>query len=363
MGLAHSIKSIYVVSPICVATAVFGCNGKDNSAAWAQALDASAESNTKPNRDKDAGKDDAGKDDKTSTGNPQTTASADTSQSTGTDSTGGSSASDAGATDGGEPSNDETDNSTNEGQSSTEPAVDSSDDSTEPPATSDDGDCAGYLLCETFEDVADGEIPDGWQSRGSEVGVSSEQAFGGQRSLRIGATPAGQRRIVRDANVLGSAHWGRIYYKVELPVPDDFAHSTLVAFSGTAPVAGPSEFRVIDTIKIGQDTPDVGGKHNWVYNVQPNDGEEFTCGNFFEWEFDGEWHCVEYHVDAGAQTYRFFYEGEELVIDQGDSCGTPDLPDQFDELRVGWNNYQDAPPGFTAYIDNIAFDDQRIGCD
>lgn len=356
MGFARSIKSVYVVSPLCFATAVFGCKSKDNGRAWEEALDASAQGTTKTNQTPDAG---GGQ---TSTDKPQTTAN-DSTQDTSSAPTLGSSTAvlDAGVTGGEEPMpgdpNDASDN-----QSSTEVSSDTS--STTPPP-SNNGDCGDYLLCETFEDVADGEVPEGWQRRGGAqlVGVTSEQAFGGERSLKIGATPAGQRRIVRDASVLGSSHWGRLYYKVALPVPDNLAHSTLVALSGTAPAAGPSEFRVIDTIKIGKETPDIGGKHNWAYNVQPDDGSESTCETLFEWEFDGEWHCVEYHVDASTQTYQIFYEGEELDLVQGGGCGSTDLPDQFDELRVGWNNYQDAPPGFTAYIDNIAFDDERIGCD
>jgi hypothetical protein len=34
----------------------------------------------------------------------------------------------------------------------------------------------------------------------------------------------------------------------------------------------------------------------------------------------------------------------------------------FTEMRVGWNNYQAADPGFVVWIDEIAVHSERIGC-
>ena len=34
----------------------------------------------------------------------------------------------------------------------------------------------------------------------------------------------------------------------------------------------------------------------------------------------------------------------------------------FSDFRVGWTTYQNAPPGFTAWIDEVAIDANRIGC-
>ena len=39
-----------------------------------------------------------------------------------------------------------------------------------------------------------------------------------------------------------------------------------------------------------------------------------------------------------------------------------EIPDAFSEVRVGWTNYQSSPPGFTAWVDDIALDNDRIGC-
>jgi hypothetical protein len=31
-------------------------------------------------------------------------------------------------------------------------------------------------------------------------------------------------------------------------------------------------------------------------------------------------------------------------------------------VRLGWNNYQSAPPGFTAWVDDFAIATTRVGC-
>jgi hypothetical protein len=152
---------------------------------------------------------------------------------------------------------------------------------------------------------------------------------------------------------------------VELPVPDAFVHSTLVAFGGEGPTRGASEFRFIDTVKQAVDTPDVASRHNFLFNVQPEESSEFGRETGYDWFFDGEWHCAEYHVDAADQSYAFYLDGtEELAFEDGaGNYSRTDIPDSFDTVRIGWINYQESPPGFTAWLDDVAFDDQRIGCE
>ena len=40
----------------------------------------------------------------------------------------------------------------------------------------------------------------------------------------------------------------------------------------------------------------------------------------------------------------------------------PEIP-VFDDISVGWANYQIANPEFVVHIDEVALDDERIGCD
>lgn len=223
---------------------------------------------------------------------------------------------------------------------------------------------AGYLICEDFEATAVGDIPEGWSKHGDEVAVADDETHSGAHSLKLGAIPVWERRIYTDASVLGSAHWGRIFYKVQLPVPDAFVHSTIVALHGIGPTSGAAEFRVVDTVKQAIDTPDVASLHQYLYNVQPEDSGEFGRGGPYDQEFDGQWHCAEYQISAETQSYALYIDGAlELSFEDGPGeYQDSDIPDAFDELRVGWINYQESPPGFTAWIDDIAFSGERIGC-
>src|SRR5690606_22165672 len=91
------------------------------------------------------------------------------------------------------------------------------------------------ILCEDFETTEVGSIPDGWDSEGT-VAVADDVARG-TRSLKVGAANNGPRRISRAATLVGSAHWGRVHYRVMTPQPvtDGYLHSTLVEFEGVGP--------------------------------------------------------------------------------------------------------------------------------
>ena len=227
--------------------------------------------------------------------------------------------------------------------------------------------CSGreLLLCEDFEGTAVGSVPSGWTRHGDLAAVSGDDAHGGARALRLGAAANSERRIYHDASLLGSAHWGRIYYKVETPVPDAFVHSTMVSLTGKGPQNGNSDYRPIDTVKQAKDTPDVGGRHNFIFNVQIIGSSEFGTETSYDYTFDAKWHCAEYHIQASNQSYELYLDGEKILgfEHSAGNYDDSDIPSSFDELRVGWINYQSAAPGFTAWIDDVAFDDMRIGCE
>jgi len=215
-----------------------------------------------------------------------------------------------------------------------------------------------YLICEDFETTNVGGVPAGWNASG-DAKVAEGGAAHGARALAIGAAANGQRRITRDAQLLGSAHWGRIYYKVQLPVPSVFVHSTMVALQGVGPTRGNGEYRVVDTVK------QAGGAHQFLYNVQPA-GAEFATGSPYNWSFDGQWHCAEWRIEHANQAYQFFIDGAEVEsirkANGAGNYGGTDIPEVFTQLKVGWNNYQYAAPGFVAWIDDIAVHSSRIGC-
>lgn len=225
------------------------------------------------------------------------------------------------------------------------------------------GGCSpSFLLCEDFESTSVGNTPAGWDAHG-EASVADDQAKGGSRSLKLGPADNGERRIYHPTDMVGAAHWGRVYYRVQLPVPDAFVHSTIVTFRGTGPTVGDAEFRFVDTVKDQKTGGFANGNHQFLYNVQPN-GDEFGTGSDYDYTFDGAWHCAEWHVDAADQSYQFYYDGTQVITftHGAGNYGGSELPDGFDEVRLGWNNYQSAPPGFTAWVDDFAIDDERVGC-
>jgi hypothetical protein len=220
-----------------------------------------------------------------------------------------------------------------------------------------------YLVCEDFESTAVGAVPAGWTKHG-DASVQMDQAARGTHALKIGAAANGERRIYADAAKLGSGHWGRIFYKVQLPAAlpasGNVIHSTLVAFQGNGPKNGSSEYRVVDTVE------DANGKHQFLWNVQPSSVSEFGKGSAYSWMYDGNWHCAEWQVDGPTQTYHFYIDGGEvtqiaLTNGAGNYSGT-DIPNAFSQIHIGWNNYQSASPGFVAWIDEVAMDTNRIGC-
>jgi hypothetical protein len=168
---------------------------------------------------------------------------------------------------------------------------------------------------------------------------------------------------------LGASHWGRLYLKVKIPTPvptvppgKNFAviHSTIVEAAGTSPLHhDPVWVRLADTC-TGPD-----GGLQWLYNVWVTPRPEFGKGSPFKYRFNGKWMLVEWFVDGGTQTYRLFIDGNEIPevhIENGPgNFDNTEIPSAFDSLAFGWNNYQPAGEGFTAWIDDIAIAHERIG--
>jgi hypothetical protein len=228
--------------------------------------------------------------------------------------------------------------------------------------------CAGdgYLLCEDFEDTALDAVPDGWSEYGDLIGVDDDQAASGTKSLKLGETNDG-RLMFRDASSLPSTHWGRIRYRVQTPVPDAFVHSTLVSFTGQSPADNADlEMRVVDTVKQSSTQPDVANRHQFLYNVQRVGQNEFGQEGPYDWMFEAQWHCVEWYVSSADQAFRFFFDGDEveqMAFENGaGNYDNSEIPSTFDQLKIGWVNYQEAEPGFVAWIDDVAIAEQRVTC-
>jgi hypothetical protein len=248
-----------------------------------------------------------------------------------------------------------------------------------------------FLICEDFESTAVGAIPTGWQrtalygnpTTGADVEVASDDAYESTHSLKLGVVgnnAENYRTIGTSGTVLGTGHWGRIYYKVQTPVPTYFAHDTFVNLTGVGPTNGPmpENVRVVDTTHTGN-------SHQFLYNVQPS-GNEFGDGTGDTYNFaDGLWHCAEWHLDNPTQTYEFFLDGVEIGAANGATLPVAskaqlsfsngagnytgsEIPAAITTIGIGVNQYQSpgngqgAPLWFTVWIDDVALDTNRITC-
>ena len=202
------------------------------------------------------------------------------------------------------------------------------------------------------------------------MGGVDDVAHSGKHSLRMNPAVNGPRRITIKGDILtalGGHFWGRLYFKVKLPTPTPqgegkfpVIHSTLVAGSAISPSAkDPIEVRVLDTVMGPK------GTFQYIYNVQPRKRPEFGKGSKYNYKYTDDWTLAEWYVDSATQTYRLYINGNEIK-DASFSKGAgnfekAEIPEVFDSLSFGWNNYQKAGEGFVAWIDDIALSKERIG--
>ncbi|HWB74592.1 MAG TPA: hypothetical protein VG755_06545 [Nannocystaceae bacterium] len=249
---------------------------------------------------------------------------------------------------------------------SVEESSDGSNDVSSEDGSSSDGGaqgCADYLFCEDFEMGNVGELPPGWTEHGgwdqggSRAVLSTEQAHSGSQSLKGAVGTNGQFRIEHDLDVIGDAitsHWGRIYYYVKTPVALDgqYVHNTFVAF-GHPDLGNGGESRLVDTVVDPQ------GAHQFLFNV-PDDS--CCVGSSYDYNYEGGWHCAEWYVDGATESFRFFYDGNE--VQDIAFMGTEGAHiDSFESIIVGWINYQSPSTPNEGWFDDLAIDDEQIGCD
>jgi hypothetical protein len=221
------------------------------------------------------------------------------------------------------------------------------------------------LLMEDFETTPAGEIPAGYTKSGA-VSVVDDVAHTGKHSLRMEAAVNGPRRITTKSEALaalGGQHWGRLYFKVQLPAPEcdkGVIHSTIVSGTAESPLHKDAiEVRPLDTI-LG-----TKGTFSYIYNVQPQKRPEFARGSASRFKFSDEWTLAEWYVDHATQTYRLFINGSEVkdvaFMKGAGNFEKSEIPEVWESMSFGWYNYQGAGKGFTAWIDDIALAKDRIG--
>ncbi len=227
--------------------------------------------------------------------------------------------------------------------------------------------CEGSMLaiCEDFEDADDAAFPAGWGLRGDEwgegvIGVASDGAHDGVKALKIDGGNNGQHFMdyKGDLGGLASHHYGRVFLKVATPAPwptDGVLHADFI--EGLGP--GPNDSK--HNVRWGV-VENIDKKMQWIYNVQPSNGDpEFAEGTGYEYDWSGQWQCMEWFYDQPSQQGMLWIDGVEMPIVPGKNHAA-EIP-VFTSLGVGLANYQPAGDGFTVWFDDLAYDPERIGCD
>lgn len=227
---------------------------------------------------------------------------------------------------------------------------------------------AKLMIFEDFESTKIGDIPKGFTKKGS-CSVVGDVAHSGMQALKLDAAVKGMRGLEKtgaEITALGGQHWGRMFFKVQLPaaLPPEGkgAHTTLVAGAAQSPLdKDPIEVRLMG-MSIG---PKDGFKY--LYNVQPRKGrKEFGTHSRVKQTFTDAWTLAEWYVDYATQTYRFYLNGQELTDvgfqkGEGNFSGA-EIPAVFESMTFGWNNYQPVTgDGFVVWIDDLAVGKDRIG--
>jgi hypothetical protein len=216
-----------------------------------------------------------------------------------------------------------------------------------------------HKLCEDFESGATGALSDGWTKfkgygagAATDVGLAGDAFRSGKQSLKSSSMATGQTRAQRSLSTLGataSKHWGRIFYKVQSPATKPSSGVLHVTFVG---LMGNSENRVVDIVENTQ------GKHQWLYN---NPDDAGGLGSAYDWTFDDAWHCAEWFVDVGAKSYKFFSDSKEVPSIGFTGKNDAQMSD-YKSIIVGAEFYQMPPAPFVMWFDDLAIDDNQIGC-
>lgn len=226
---------------------------------------------------------------------------------------------------------------------------------------------ADFLLCDGFE----GEAIDTsrWTERAdgdNTLELSSEFAARGSKSVHL-SVESGAAYLANTSifPVTNNDYFGRMFVRVERFSTVAWAHWTLAEAAGTGDgslirVGGQY---VTDQSKnrwgVGSDGGPTG---DWTTHDTDPDGAPVEPAV-------GSWVCVEWEHRGTENVTRFFVDGVEhpslatSATEHGGTASADYVLPTFGSVWFGWWQYQADPEGFEVWIDEVALDDQRIGCE
>jgi hypothetical protein len=221
-----------------------------------------------------------------------------------------------------------------------------------------------FQLCESFEGE-EGAAPDPqvWTRNNEGLVLSSKYAARGTKSLHVPPMNSGQYfiRETKTFPAMNGAFYGRFYLWIErIPVeaPATLYHWTFLEGSDS------------DTDKGGW-VIRLGGHHRanrlslirFNINTHTGEGEDGTA-DLMHGFLPKQWYCIEFYFDTPRSEARFWINGVENTMLHWlkNRAGAYIFP-TLKTLRFGWAEYQGTKTPYESYIDEIAIDPNRIGCE
>jgi hypothetical protein len=226
-------------------------------------------------------------------------------------------------------------------------------------------DAGAFAVCEGFEGAAVGSsavagwLPAGYGNRTLRV-VDVESARGA-RALEVeiaenqGAVVAMLSR--GNLGALSARHFGRSFLKIEAPAPTGFVHFDV--FEARGSYGG--QDNLVRWASTGTNVGTTPSNWSWIYNVQSTDHGEFgTEGPRSAHPREGDWMCLEWMMDSGAQEAQFWFDDAEVDYLHIDT-ERAEIP-AFSSFNIGFQKFQQTG-AWRVWVDEVAFDAERIGCD
>ncbi len=230
---------------------------------------------------------------------------------------------------------------------------------------------AGFLLCENFETGAIN--PSIWTvTGGSAVAVGTAEHARGNYALHITRVGNGSAYIkeTKTFPAKNNTYYGRVFVKfISLPAtPMGYAHWTIIAAAGSVVdgeirVSGqrPTNPSAKQLFGVGTDNrTQTTGTGDWtISDADPPGNPRAVPLN--------EWMCIEWLHQGSTNETRFWWDAVEhpslhTTSNTMPVNSNPFILPQFNNLWLGWAEYQASTQTFELWMDEIAVHSSRIGC-
>jgi len=218
-------------------------------------------------------------------------------------------------------------------------------------------------LCDDFE--ASALDTKTWTANG-DVSLDTSQFARGKQALHLHIVGQNWATITESKTFpeAGNHFFGRLFFRATaIPTTNPAAaHWTLVAGAGN----NTPEIReggISGKWGTGTDNRVDGGTGDWTNADNDPAGNPKPVPS-------NTWACIEWEYDGGNNETRFWWDGVEhpsmhttSTMHGGDQT-VPYLLPTFTNVKIGWMLYQNpvSPTTFDIWIDEIAIDSARIGC-